>query len=72
MKNIIAPAINQIMEGGFEGLGKSAQLNGITANLKDHNIIHSVDRLRQSQQDGFKFLARELKAKNQKRGGYRA
>jgi hypothetical protein len=72
MTKYVKPMIDESIFKGFADIGRSAELNGITANLKDHNIIHGLDRLRQSQQQGFKYLAKELKVKNQKRGGYRA
>jgi len=68
----IKPMIDESLFKGFGDIGKSAKLNGITANLKDHNILHGLDRLRQSQMQGFHFLAKELKQSQPKRGGYRA
>lgn len=72
MTKYVKPMIDESLFKGFADIGRSAELNGITANLKDHNILHGLDRLRQSQQQGFQYLAKELKVKNQKRGGYRA
>ena len=72
MTKYVKPMIDESLFKGFADIGRSAELNGITANLKDHNILHGLDRLRQSQQQGFHYLAKELKVKNQKRGGYRA
>lgn len=72
LRNYVPKMIDESMFSGFADMSKSAQLNGITAELKDHNILHGLDRLRQSQQQGFHYLAKELKSKNQKRGGYRA
>jgi TP901 family phage tail tape measure protein len=69
----VKPMIDESLFKGMGDIGKSAELNGLTANLKDHNIIAGLDRLRQSQTYGFKFLAKELKqGRNQKRGGYNA
>jgi len=68
----VKPMIDESLFNGFGDIGKSARLNGITANLKDHNILHGLDRLRQSQTQGFQFLAKELKQSQPKRGGYRA
>lgn len=68
----VKPMIDKSLFNGFGDIGKSARLNGITANLKDHNILHGLDRLRQSQTQGFQFLAKELKQSQPKRGGYRA
>lgn len=70
----VKPMIDESLFKGFADLSKSAQLNGITANLKDHNILHGLDRLRQSQQQGFMYLAEEQRKlfKKQSRGGYRA
>jgi hypothetical protein len=71
MSKYVKPMIDESLFNGFADLGKSADLNGLTANLKDHNIIAGLDRLRQSQTSGFKYLAKEMKSNRQpKRGGY--
>lgn len=70
LSNYVKPALDSAMLSGFADIGKSAELNGLTANLKDHNIIAALDRNRQSQVTGTKLLLRELKAKHIKRGGY--
>ena len=70
ISNYVKPALDSAMLSGFADIGKSAELNGLTANLKDHNIIAALDRNRQSQVTGTKLLLRELKAKHIKRGGY--
>jgi len=71
MAKYVKPMINESVFNGFADIGKSAELNGLTATLKDHNIIAGLDRLRQSQSNGFKFLAKEMsKNKQPKRGGY--
>ena len=74
MTKYVKPMIDESLFKGFADMGRSAQLNGITANLKDHNILHGLDRLRQSQQQGFQFLAAEQRKlfSNKSRGGYRA
>ena len=74
MTKYVKPMIDESLFKGFADMGKSAQLNGITASLKDHNILHGLDRLRQSQQQGFQFLASEQRKlfSNKSRGGYRA
>jgi hypothetical protein len=74
MTKYVKPMIDESLFKGFADIGRSAELNGITANLKDHNILHGLDRLRQSQQQGFQFLAAEQRKlfSNKSRGGYRA
>ena len=68
MENIIAPAINQVLEGGFENMGASYVLN---AGFNDKNLLRAIDRHRNSDKDGFVFLAQELKRmKPRKRGGF--
>jgi len=70
-KNMVYPAIQNVIDnGGLES--NSGQWGNITASLKDHNIIASQDRMRQSMTHGFKYLAKELKGNNLKRGGYNA
>lgn len=70
-KNMVYPAIQNVIDNG--GLERnSGQWGNITASLKDHNIIASQDRMRQSMTHGFKYLAKELKGSNLKRGGYNA
>jgi ABC-type transporter Mla subunit MlaD len=68
-ENIIAPAIQEVLKGGFEGLAGSYQLNSI---FNDKNILKTLDRNRQAERDGFVYLANELKGylKPSKRGGY--
>ena len=68
MENIIAPAINQVLEGGFENMGASYSLQN---NFNDKNLLRAIDRHRTSDKDGFIFLAQELKRlKPRKRGGF--
>jgi hypothetical protein len=69
MENIIAPAINQVLEGGFQGLGASYTLN---AGFNDKNLLRAIDRHRTSDKDGFVYLANELKKvmNPRKRGGF--
>jgi len=54
------PKIDASLFSGWGDMGKSAKLNGLMATLKDHNIIAALDRSRQSQTNGFKYLAKEL------------
>lgn len=61
----VAPAVNAAMFNGFQDIGRSADLNGLTANLKDHNIIAALDRSRQANTYGFAMLAEQL-SKNAK------
>jgi hypothetical protein len=58
------------MLSGFADMGKSAEVNGLTANLKDHNIIAAMDRHRAADVAGFKMLAAKLDSRQPKRGGY--
>lgn len=67
-KNMVYPAIQNVIDSGVES--NSGNWGNVTASLKDHNIIAGLDRLRQSQSYGFKFLAKELKSNNRRRGGY--
>jgi len=53
MENIIAPAINQVLEGGFQGMGASYMLN---TNWTDKNLLKQGDRNRYAMRDGFVYL----------------
>jgi hypothetical protein len=53
MENIIAPAINQVLEGGFQGMGASYMLN---TNWTDKNLLKQGDRNRYAMRDGFIYL----------------
>lgn len=64
-ESYVAPAVNAAMFSGFQDIGRSAELNGLTANLKDHNIIAALDRSRQANTYGFAMLAEQL-SKNTK------
>lgn len=72
MSKYVKPMIDETMFKGFADIGKSAELNDITATFKDHNIIHSVDRLRQSDAQGFKYLGSKIDkiAKRNTRAGW--
>jgi hypothetical protein len=61
LSNYVKPALDSVMLSGMSDIGKSAELNGLTANLKDHNIIAAMDRHRAADVAGFKMLAKELK-----------
>ncbi len=68
VENIIAPAIEQVLEGGLQGLGASYSLQN---NFNDRNLLKAIDRHRTSDKDGFMYLAKELKRMNpRKRGGF--
>jgi len=58
MEKYHIPSINYeaVERGGFEGLADSARLNGFT----DTNILFATDRLRQSNKDGFVYMAKEI------------
>jgi hypothetical protein len=69
-KNYVRPAIDAAMLSGFADMGRSAELNGLTAKLSDHNIIAAMDRNRSATVYGLKMLADKLDKRTQKRGGY--
>jgi len=53
MENIIAPAINQVLEGGLENMGASYTLN---TGWTDKNLLRQGDRNRYAMRDGFVYL----------------
>jgi len=65
----VRPAVDAALLNGFADIGKSAQLN---ASFNDMNLLRAIDRHRESDKDGFKFLASELSKhmRTPKRGGY--
>ena len=69
-KRYSVPRIDGALLNGWGDVGKSAELNNITATLKDHNLLAALDRSRQSQTNGFKYLAKVIKGNNG-RSGYR-
>jgi TP901 family phage tail tape measure protein len=69
-KNYVRPAIDSAMLAGLNDIGRSADLNGLTAKLSDHNIIAAMDRNRSATVYGLKMLADKLDKRTQKRGGY--
>jgi TP901 family phage tail tape measure protein len=69
-KNYVRPAIDSAMLAGLNDIGRSADLNGLTAKLSDHNIIAAMDRNRSATVYGLKMLAEKLDKRTQKRGGY--
>lgn len=71
LSNYVKPALDSAMLSGFADMGKSAEINGLTANLKDHNIIAAMDRNRQATVQGLKIIAERMSnQKAAKRGGY--
>jgi hypothetical protein len=58
----VRPAIDAAMLSGLADMGRSAELNGLTAKLSDHNIIAAMDRNRSATVYGLKMLAEEIKA----------
>jgi hypothetical protein len=70
MRKWVAPAVDAALLNGWQDVGKSADLNGLTATLKDHNIIRAMDRNRETTAYGFKLLADKLNKRAPKRGGY--
>lgn len=69
-ENYVRPAIDAALLNGFADIGQSADLNGITAKLSDHNIIAAMDRNRTATVYGLKMLADKLDKRTPKRGGY--
>ena len=69
MENIITPAINQVLEGGFGGMAGSAMLN---SSFNDRNLLTAFDRNRKSERQSAMFIVSELSRslKGRKRGGY--
>ena len=64
MENIITPAIEQVLSGGFENMGASYMLQN---NFNDKNLLRAFDRNRQSEKDGVVYLGKKidsLKAKH--------
>ena len=66
----VRPAINAATLSGFADIGRSADLNGLTAKLSDHNIIAAMDRNRSATVYGLKMLAEKFDKRTPKRGGY--
>jgi len=66
----VRPAVDAALLSGFADMGRSAELNGITAKLSDHNIIAAMDRNRAATVYGLKMLADKLDKRQPKRGGY--
>jgi len=64
MENIIAPAINQVLEGGFENMGASYTLN---TGWTDKNLLRQGDRNRYAMRDGFVYLGKEIRSLKEKR-----
>ena len=59
VENIIAPAIEQVLEGGLQGMGASYTLN---TNWTDRNLLKQGDRLRASNKDGFVYLGKKIES----------
>jgi hypothetical protein len=66
----VRPAVDAAMLSGFADMGRSAELNNLTAKLSDHNIIAAMDRNRSATVYGLKMLADKLDKRAPKRGGY--
>jgi TP901 family phage tail tape measure protein len=64
----VRPAVDSAMLSGFSDMGRSADLNGLTAKLSDHNIIAAMDRNRSATVYGLKMLADKLDKRTPKRG----
>ena len=61
MQKWVAPAVDAALLNGWQDVGRSAELNGLTATLKDHNIIRAMDRNREATTYGLTMVAGELK-----------
>lgn len=55
--NIIAPAIDKVMEGGLEGMGASYMLQN---QFNDRNLLRVLDRNRQAEKEGFVYLGNRM------------
>lgn len=55
--NIIAPAIDKVMEGGLEGMGASYMLHN---QFNDRNLLRVLDRNRQAEKEGFVYLGNRM------------
>jgi len=53
----VRPAVDAALLNGFADIGKSAQLN---ASFNDMNLLRAIDRHRQSDKDGFTYLATQI------------
>lgn len=69
MENIIAPAINQVLDGGFQGMGASYMLQN---KFNDKNLLKLGDRNRRAAHEDAKYIVSELKKvmNPRKRGGF--
>lgn len=67
--NYVRPAVDAALLNGFGDMGTSAMLQ---ERFNDMNLLRAIDRHRESDKDGFRYLAAELskKMKAPKRGGY--
>lgn len=57
-KNMVYPAIQNVIESGVDG--NSNQWNNLNVQFKDSNLIHAIDRDRQSTVHGLKLVASKL------------
>lgn len=65
----VVPAVNAALFNGFADIGRSADLNGLTAKLSDHNIIRAMDRNREATVYGLKLIVEKMgKGRPPKRG----
>jgi hypothetical protein len=69
-QHYVKPALDRALLNGFSDIGRSADINGLTATLKDTNILHALDRNRHATIQGFNMLATQMKSGKTKRGGY--
>lgn len=69
VENIIAPAIEEVLKGGFAGMAGSYQLNAM---FNDRNLLKLGDRNRQAAHEDAKYIVSELSKhlKGRKRGGF--
>lgn len=57
VENIIAPTIEQVLKGGFEGMGASYQLNSM---FNDKNLLKLGDRNRQAAHEDAKYIVKGI------------
>lgn len=66
MKHYVPRMIDESMFKGMNDIGKSAELNGLTATLKDHNLIAAIDRDRSATVYGLNMVASKLDKLNKR------
>jgi hypothetical protein len=59
-KRYVQPAIDKVLLNGWQDFGKMANLNGLTVNANNRDMVTGIDRLRQSQSRGVIYLGKKL------------